>query len=463
MAKELAIKDLGNFIYGSAPKPVKAGRGLEIGGGTLIPEINFTLPSMEVNEETMPKVLDQYSEIIDGVIKRAVRLEAPGVLVEFETLPEMTVNYKWGLKVTRLLADKLDELYEKHGIASALRLTINDIREFSRPPRMSGTKYCDAMDQFLYGAKEAGADLIAIESTGGKEVCDEALVNADLQKVIYALGVLGARDMKNLWSHIVKICNDNDMIPSGDAACGFANTAMCLSEERLIPRVFAAVVRVAAAPRSLVAMTCGAQGPTKDCAYEGPYLKAITGVPISTEGRTAACAHLTPIGNVAQCVCDCWSNESVQNVRLLSANAPTVSMEQLIYDCRLANVAKEEGSAADFRNWLAKSDAALDPQAYVLHPEVVLKIAEKIVQHDDPYSQTVAAARAAVDELREAHENGKVNIMEQEARWLDIMQMSLDTMPEDENGLIDIMLGDPMIEGKYLPEEYGIEASANVG
>ena len=61
-------------------------------------------------------------------------------------------------------------------------------------------------------------------------------------------------------------------------------------------------------------------------------MKAIAGVPISMEGRTAACAHLSPVGNIAQALCDCWSNESVQNVRLLSAFAPTVSLEQLAYD-----------------------------------------------------------------------------------------------------------------------------------
>jgi methanol--5-hydroxybenzimidazolylcobamide Co-methyltransferase len=87
---------------------------------------------------------------------------------------------------------------------------------------------------------------------------------------------------------------------------------MVLAEQKLIPRVFAAVVRVAAVPRSLVAFEMGAIGPSKDCAYEGPYLKAIAGVPISMEGCTAACARLSPVGNIARAVCDCWSNESVQ-------------------------------------------------------------------------------------------------------------------------------------------------------
>ncbi|MDK2962392.1 MAG: methanol---5-hydroxybenzimidazolylcobamide Co-methyltransferase, partial [Eubacteriaceae bacterium] len=37
------------------------------------------------------------------------------------------------------------------------------------------------------------------------------------------------------------------------SACGFANTAMILAEKGFIPHVFAAVIRVAAVPRALVA------------------------------------------------------------------------------------------------------------------------------------------------------------------------------------------------------------------
>lgn len=456
--RTLAITDINDFIYGTAPKPVTAGKGLEIGGGKMIPEINFTLPAMKVNESNWSKVKKQYEEMLDGIIERAVRLEVPGVLVEFETLPEMTVNYKQGLDVTKIVADKLHNAYENYGLKNALRLTVNDIREFERPPKMRGTKYWDAMDRFFSQASDFGADLVAIESTGGKEVSDDALLNADLPAVIYALGVLGANDMKMLWSYIVEKANQQGIVPSGDAACGFANTAMSLAEQRMIPRVFAAVVRVLAVPRSLQAVTSGAIGPTKDCAYEGPYIKAITGVPISMEGRTAACAHLTPVGNIAQAVCDCWSNESVQNVRLLSANAPTVSMEQLAFDCRLANTAKEAGydNALKMRDWLVNSDAPLDPQAYVLHPEVVLRISEKIIEYDDAYSQTLAAAAAAVRELKEGYKQNKVKILQQEVKWLDIMQQSLNTIPAAETELVAQMLANPILKGKYLPEEYGI-------
>ena len=45
--------------------------------------------------------------------------------------------------------------------------------------------------------------------------------------------------------------------------------------------------------------------------------KAIAGVPISMEGRSATCAHLSPIGNIAAAAADLWSNESVQDTPLL--------------------------------------------------------------------------------------------------------------------------------------------------
>ena len=114
---------------------------------------------------------------------------------------------------------------------------------------------------------------------------------------------------------------------------------MQLAHQKMLPEVLAAVVRAMSAVRSLAAFEQGAVGPSKDCAYEGPVMKAITGFPISMEGKSASCAHFSPLGNIAAGMCDLWSNESVQNVRLLSGNAPEVFTELLTYDCRLMNAA----------------------------------------------------------------------------------------------------------------------------
>ena len=78
-------------------------------------------------------------------------------------------------------------------------------------------------------------------------------------------------------------------------------------------------------------------------------MKIIAGVPIAMEGKSAACAHSSPLGNIASAVCDFWTNESVQNVRLLGGQAPDVFTEMLIYDCRLMNTARETHNAKMLR------------------------------------------------------------------------------------------------------------------
>jgi methanol--5-hydroxybenzimidazolylcobamide Co-methyltransferase len=232
---------------------------------------------------------------------------------------------------------------------------------------------------------------------------------------------------------------------------------MVLAEKKMIPKLFAAVVRVASVPRSLVAYTVGARGPSKDCAYEGPYMKAIAGVPISMEGKSAACAHLSPVGNVSQAVCDCWSNESVQNIQMLSGRAPVVSLEQLVYDCRLMNTAAS-ASPADarrLRDWLADSDSALDPQAYVLRPDVVLRLAKAIAGEATPFRQTKAAVLAALEEIETAYHEGRVHLDVREVPWIEMLKDQAQTIPDDEQQLIQKCL--PLIEaGRFRPEEYGI-------
>ncbi|MGO8674060.1 MAG: methyltransferase MtaB domain-containing protein [Capsulimonadaceae bacterium] len=453
----LAVESLDGFLYGRAPKPVTAGHGLEIGAGTVIPEINFTLPPMTIDVSTWPQVRRQYEEIVDAVVKRAVALEAPGLLVEFETLPPMTVHPEWGIEITRILADSLRDAHVRYGMRSALRLTPNDTREHERPPHMRSGRYWDAMAHLLDAAAGAGADLLSIESTGGKEICDTALMNADLRGLVYALGVLAPRDMEFLWDRIVAVCRRDGIVPAGDTACGFANTAMAMAEQRMLPRTFAAIVRVASVPRSLVAFERGAVGPSKDCAYEGPYLKAIAGVPISMEGRAAACAHLSAMGNIAQAVCDCWSNESVQNVRLLSAAAPVVSVEHLIYDCRLLNAARAPGDVARMRDWLTESDAAFDPQAFVLRPDIVLQISREIVAEPTAYARTRCAVLATIAVLKQAHQDGRVKIPANEVKWLDRLDRQSATLPESEDEFTAQMAED-LVDAPYRPEEYGLPA-----
>jgi len=436
----LAIQDPAKLLYGTAPRPLTTRKGMCIGGGLVYPELNFTLPNIDISKTTMPAVYGHYREIITSATKRAVELECPGLVIEFEALPPMTQHPQWGVDIAKILVDGLEEAYAKHGLKSTLRMTPNDTREFERPPLMrSGDLYENMLKTFDDSAR-AGAELLSIESVGGKEVHDDALMAGDIAGVIFGLCVLGARDMRFLWTHIAQIAQKHHAVAAGDTACGFANTAMVLAEQKMIPRVFAATVRAVSAVRSLVAYECGAVGPGKDCGYENPILKAITGFPMAMEGKTAACAHASPVGNIAAATCDTWSNESVQNIKLLGGMAPTVSLEQLIYDCRLMNMAAKDGAARQFQSWLVRSDAGLDPQAFVLAPTSVVRIGQAIVSAPNTYAAGKAAALAALTLLRDAHQAGELRLAENEVPWLDMLTETVTALPVSESAFIGQML-----------------------
>jgi methanol--5-hydroxybenzimidazolylcobamide Co-methyltransferase len=453
--QDLAISDSSHLRFGFAPRPLTTRRGLNIGGGLVYPELNFTLPPMTVDETTMPEVRRQYGQIITGALQRAVELDAPGLIVEFETLPPMTENPAWAIELTRLLLDAMEEAHSKHGLRSALRITPNDIREMERPPRMRTGQLYEAMLATFDGCAAAGAELLSIESVGGKELHDDALLMGDLRGVLFSLCVLGVRDMRFLWTDLEAIAQKHGVYCAGDTACAFGNTAMVLAEQKMIPRVFAAVVRAVTAVRTLVCYESGAVGPGKDCAYENPILKAITGFPMAMEGKTAACAHSSAVGNIAAAACDTWSNESVQNIKLLGGMAPTCYLEQLIYDCRLMNQALADGveAALQYQRWMVRSDAALDPQAYVLTPDSAIAIARAIVSAPDAYAAGVAAAQAAVKLLRDAHQSGGLRILPREVPWLDQMQRTIDALPPREDEFIREMMAEVDVT-RFLPEDY---------
>lgn len=454
---ELAIPRPTDLRFGTCPKPLTTRHGLVLGGGQVYPELNFTLPTMLVNESTMPEVHEHYRQIIAGALQRAVELEAPGLVVEFETLPPMTENPSWGVELTRILAEAMEDARSRHGLRSVLRVTPNDTREMDRPPKMRHGPLYDAMLATFDGCAAAGAELLSIESVGGKEVHDEALLTCDLSGVLFGLCVLGVRDMRFLWTELAHIAEGHGVRCAGDTACGFANTAMVLAEQKMIPRVFAAVVRAISAVRTLVCYECGAVGPGKDCGYENPILKAITGFPMAMEGKAAACAHLSPVGNIAAAACDTWSNESVQNIKLLGGMAPTCCVEQLIYDCRIMNETLAEGpaSALQYQKWLIHSDAPRDPQAFILKPDSAVAIARSIVAAPNSYLAGRAAALTALDLIRNAHRDGQLRVLPREAPWLDRIGQQLDDLPDNENEFISASMN-RVDTSKFHPAEYGL-------
>jgi methanol--5-hydroxybenzimidazolylcobamide Co-methyltransferase len=451
----LAITDLEDFVFGRCPRPLAVGRGLTLGAGTVYPELNFTLPPMRITAATMGQVRQEYTQMIEHACARAVALQLSGLVVEFELLPDLTLQPEWGAEVTAVLRQTLDKYAAHDGLANALRVTPNDIREFERPPLLREGEKWDQMVSSFDLCAQAGADLLSIESTGGKELHDDALLNGDLAGSVFALGILASRDMAQLWDMIVGVASRRGVLAAGDSACGFGNTAMALADTRHIPKVWAAVVRVMTVARSLVAYERGAVGPGKDCAYENVYLKAITGHPMAMEGAEAACAHLSPVGNIAKATADLWSNESVQNIKLLGGMAPTVSMEQLVYATRLLNQATKAGQPTLLRDWLVASDMGQDPQAYVLRPDLVLKLAAEIVAEPTAYLRTRRAALASLAALTEGQEQGAFALTKPERNWLSRLSEQAEALPEDEEAFVATMAAGADT-AKVRLDQYGI-------
>jgi methanol--5-hydroxybenzimidazolylcobamide Co-methyltransferase len=410
---------------------------LELGAGAVFPEVNFTLPAIAITDATWHDILAQYREMTEGILLRAQALQVPGLVLEFEHLPPMTKRPEWGAELTAVLCGLLQQAHEASGLPCALRATVVDLRHEQRPPQLRDGPLWETMRRSFSDCAKAGGHILSIESVGGKEVFDEALLRGDVRGLVLALGVLAPRDMAWLWQRIAEICDASGAIAGGDSACGFANTAMQLAGQRLLPEVLAAVVRAMGASRSLVAFENGAVGPSKDCAYEGPVIKAITGRTISMEGKSATCAHFSPLGNIAAAACDLWSNESVQNVRLLSGSAPQAFTESLIYDCRLMNEALRRGQERSLRDLLVDSDQYHSPQALVISPQASVAIARAIVAAPSDYQRCIAAAQAAVALIREAVAQHALRLSPVETRWLGRIESALAGLPSDEGQLLE--------------------------
>ncbi|MDP4210540.1 MAG: methyltransferase MtaB domain-containing protein [Bacteroidota bacterium] len=455
--KNLVITNPEDLMFGIAPSPVKTRRGLEIGGGQVYTELNFTLPVMSIDDNSLNQVYSHYRDIAQGALQRALELNTKGVVLEFETLLEMTKKPDIAVEIVKIMNDICENFYQNHGLKSEIRLTPNDLREFERPAKQRTTALLEPMMEVFERGAIAGGDLLSIESTGGKEISDDALMMCDIKAEVFALSVLGVRDMKFLWQKIVSIADKTGRIAAGDSACGFSNTAMVLAEKKYIPRLFAALVRVISVVRSIVAIEEGAVGPDKDCGYEGPFLKAITGIPISMEGKTAACAHLSPIGNIASACTDLWSNESVQNIKLLSGMAPTAYMEQLEYDVRLMNEALRSGKMHSqiLQQLLVNSDIYTDPQALVLSPENVIRISKELVKGESYVANARNGTLAALDIIEEAINSGQLKIPELEAMYLPILRDDLNSIPDSEDDFVNMMM--PLLDQhKFIPAEYGL-------
>lgn len=424
-ALEFSPEDL---IFGKARYPLRYGINLEIGNGKVVPEIKYF-------PRTGKTVKEEYKFITDTILRRAVDLGITDLQLETELTFVETKEPKLARDIVSLQKEIIENYAREYGLNLGLRVTVADIRDFRKPHH--DEEGLHIMLETFENVAESGADVLSIESEGGKELFNYAIIRQDLLGIVISLGVLAVADMRKLWKDIVAIAKNKRVIPGGDSACGFANTAMRLAgglNSNTIPHTLAAAVRAMSASRSLVAYEEGARGPGKDCAYENVIIKAITGYPMSMEGKTSAVAHSSLLGNITAATCDLWSNEQVENIKLFGGFGPEVFLEILYYDVKLMNKAIETGKEIYLKELFIESDKYTDPQAYVLSPESACEIGKALVEESDECLRTVLAGLKATELMMEDRE---LSISDRERRFLDKMKRMLSMIYEKLPTMLD--------------------------
>ena len=438
--------------FGFSKKPLRYGFDISVGSGKVVPEIKYFPKPADLKDEK--SALLSYKRLTERILMRAISLGVPSVQLETELPHIITLNPKLAGDVTALQKDILKAYFDEYGVKLALRVTVADVRDFSDPDKKE--ERTNTMLETFEVVSEQGADVISIESFGGKEVVSQALIRCDIEGLIFATGVLGSRDVEELWSDIRRSIHGSTLL-GGDSACAHANSAMVLANglrRRMIPHIIASIERVLGAVRTLACFESGAQGPGKDCAYENVYMKIITGIPVSMEGKSSACAHSSLVGNIVASICDLWSNESVEDLRLFGGGAPEVFLEILHYDCEVLNTSIKLGFDKTLREVLIASDKYRDPQGLVLAPEIAFEIAKTIVSFDSYYERSVESAKKTCELLKLYKDHLKLPRVE--AKYLERVSKVINEMP-NEHKFIDIMVKKyKKLCPSFNPKSYGI-------
>ena len=455
---KMSYSSADDMVFGKAVSPVKAGLGLEIGAGYTTPEVNYApRPEAGASKE---KLVKEYERITTDIMARMVQIGAPSVVLETEHVQQMSNNPSWGAEVAHAQKTIMENYHDEYGIKCALRHTIGDIRESRDYLELRGDKYNTFLEAFEQCAKN-GADMLAVESMGGKEVFDYAILRNDMAGILYGIGVLGSMDMEMIWQDIVNIAKKNKVVASGDTDCAQANTAMFIAGgllDKNLAHTIAIIARAISAPRSLVAYECGATGPGKDCGYENTIVKSIAGVPIAQEGKTSTCAHSDLMGNLTMQCCDLWSNESVEYHGEFGGTTVQCWSETLAYDCAMMNVALNSGNEKILRDILAASDMYRDPQGYVLAYMNAYKVGQAIVKNgNDIYLRARNAALESIRIVEEGAKGGKLDMSRFESKALSDAKSAFEGLTDDKDKFMSDCLDKYKKEVRvFKPENYGL-------
>jgi len=451
------------MVFGDAKYPLSYGLGLKVGAGFVSPEINFApRPGTEKNPETLTKEYVEY--ITKDIMNRAVTLGFPSLQLENEWIHQMGNNpQKFAKPVVAGQKAVMQKYHDEYGVACAIRHTVADPRlaeQGLRPGMDKVHSYPEKTIDSLEVAAENGADVLSIESMGGKEVADYAIVRQDIRGWLFGIGYLGSIDMAWLWPQIVDIAKKNKIVPGGDTNCAGANTSMFMAGGYLdkdIPRTFSAVTRAIASARTLVAIEAGATGPDKDCGYEGPILKAISGRPSAQEGKGAQDAHCDLMGNLIAQVCDMWSNESVEYHPEFGGSSVQCWLGVIGYECALMNSAKQLKQDKVLRDIYVASDRFRSPEGFCMAYDNAYKIGEAIVaEGNNYYLRAKAAGLKAAELIQASNEKGKLKLSKQEKDTLNKMLTDLNSLPSEEGKFVDWALKEYKNVPAFNPKNYDL-------
>jgi methanol--5-hydroxybenzimidazolylcobamide Co-methyltransferase len=448
-------------VFGDAKYPLSYGLGLKVGQGIVVPEINFApRPGSEKNAESLRREYVDY--ITKDILDRAVTLGFPAVQLENEWIAQMGLNaQKVGAPIVSGQKALMKKYHDEFGIAVAQRHTIPDQREADaglRPGMDKTHSYPEKLIESAEVAAKNGTDVLSIESMGGKEIADFAVVRQDIRGWLFGIGVLGSMDMEWVWNNLVDIAKKNKVVPGGDTNCAGANTSMFMAGGYLdkdIPRTFSAVTRAIASARTLVAIECGATGPDKDCGYEGPILKCISGRPSAQEGKGAQDAHADLMGNLIAQSCDLWSNESVEYHPEFGGSSVQCWLGVIGYEASLMNAAKQMKQDKTLRDIYVASDRFRSPEGFILAYDNAYKIGQAITENGkDIYLRSKAAGLKAAELIQESNNKGKLKLSKQEKDTLNRILTDLKSLPDEQGKFMDWALKEYKDVQAFNPKNY---------
>lgn len=440
---KMAYDKADDMLFGRAKKPVSYGLGIKVGAGRVIPEINYA--PRAGTEKSIERITKEYVDYISkDAITRALTLGFPDLQLETEwvsqmgTVPGMAASVVSGQKAIT------EKYHKEYGINLAVRHTIPDQREAEHGLREGMDKKFGYPEKFIEcceNACENGADVLSVESVGGKEFADYAVTHGDITAFLFGVGYLGSIDMEHIWTEMVSIAKKNKVIPGGDTNCSGANVSMFMAGGLLdndVQRTFSAVTRAISAARTMVAIEAGATGPDKDCGYEGPIIKSITGTPTAQEGKNCQCAHADLQGNLmAQC-CDLWSNESVEYHPEFGGSSVQCWLGSLGYETSLMNTAIATGQGKVLRDLYMTTDRTRGPEGYILAYDNAWQIGKAIAENgDNYYLRAKAAGITAAKIIRVGYDKKELILTKKQLDVLDKIVVELEALPDDEDKFYD--------------------------